>query len=279
MKKKWPLLVFCFLVLSVFLPEKVSAKEVLQKCIYKSNEGLVQQNNDISNSSYFIYIYSDNSIRCVFDLWRGKSRNNEDNLTNWKKIKNNAKTEDGKSANCPTHVLISKPRHLGGNFRAWGAYSEEEAIKLFNKYKEKGWGTVDAGIVKVTNSYNKEGLTNITDTEGENYSHLPETAKPDDQQKCSYILGDPSTEGTLAWMIQKILNYIKVLGPILVIVLSTLDFTQTIMTSDAKGMQKAQKKLFIRIGCAVGLFFLPLIATVLLNIINGTTGDRVCGLK
>ncbi|MBO5138318.1 MAG: hypothetical protein J6B89_01590 [Bacilli bacterium] len=279
MKKKWVFLVLFFIVLNFALPENVSAKEVLQKCIYNANEGLVEQNNDISNSSYYIYIYSDNSIRGVFDSWKGKSRNNEDNLINWKEIKSNAKSDDGSSANCPTHVIMSKPSHLGGNFRAWGAYSEEDAKKLFDKNKNKGWGTVDAGIVKVTKSFNKEGIASSGDTGSTSNSHLPETAPPDEQQKCSYILGDPSTEGTIAWMLQKILNYIKVLGPILVIVLSTLDFTKTIMTSDAKEMKKAQSKLFIRIGCAVGLFFLPLIATVLINIINGTTGDQACGLK
>lgn len=279
MKKKWVFLVLFFIALNLILPENVSAKEVLQKCVYNANEGLVEQNNDISNSSYYMYIYSDNSIRSVFDSWKGESRNNEDDPINWKEIKSNAKSDDGSSANCPTYIIMSKPRHVGGNFRAWGAYNEEDAKKLFNKNKNKGWGTVDIGIVKVTKSFNKEGIANSGDTGSANSSHLPATAPPDQQQKCEYILGDPSTEGTMAWMLQKILNYVKVLGPILVIVLSTLDFTKTIMTSDAKEMKKAQNKLFIRIGCAVGLFFLPLIATVLINVINGTTGDQVCGLK
>lgn len=288
MKKKWGLFILFFSILTIFYPKEVKAdKTILQKCVYNANQGLVQQHNNIANSEYYMYIYSDYSAKGVFKSWKGKPVGNEDLVINWDDIKSNSKGSDGKSVICPPFVFISKQQHKGGNYRAWGAYSEEKITKIFNENKGgngAGWGDDDSGIVKLTTSYNSSGeatTNNITGTETQGTTGTSglDTESSDMQAKCDYILGNPSIEGSMAWFLQKILNYIKILGPILVIVLSTLDFTKTIMASDAENMKKAQRKLFIRIGCAVGLFFLPLIATTLLNLINGTTGDQTCGLK
>lgn len=292
MKKKLLFFTFCFCFLGLLFPNEVKAEDViLQKCVYDTEQGLVKQHNSIENSKYTLYIYTDFSAKGIFHVWKGDSADNDDTLNNWDDIKSNAKSSDSNSAICPPFVFLSKQKHLGGNYRSWGAYSEEKANKIYEDNKGSngsGWGDDDSGIVKLTSSVNSQGQSTGgvgttggstgSGTTGGSGSWL-EQEEVSNQTKCSYILGDPSTEGSMAWFLQKILNYVKILGPILVVVLSTLDFTKTIMTSDAESMKKAQKKLFIRIGCAVGLFFLPLIATVLLNLINGTTGDQACGLK
>ncbi len=92
------------------------------------------------------------------------------------------------------------------------------------------------------------------------------------------ILGDPNDENSVAWLLQQILNYIKVLGPLLVIVLSAIDFIKVIIQSDDESMAKAQKKLIIRLLLAAALFFIPTLVTVLLNIF-GITSDPLCGLS
>lgn len=100
-----------------------------------------------------------------------------------------------------------------------------------------------------------------------------------DTNRCEDILGDPGTDGTVANFLQKIFNYIKILGPILVIILSSLDFTKVVLSGDEKAMKKAQTNLGIRLGCAVGLFVLPTIVTLLINLILGTSGTQLCGIK
>lgn len=308
MSKKCFFLFFCFVFINFFFISDVSAKETLQRCIYDTNVTLVEEQYDVSNSRYVIYIYSDYSSNSVFEIWKGERRDNNEDVKNWDKIKSNSKSSDSNSAVCPTYAIISKPTAKPSFFRAWAAYTEEEAKKVFKEHKNDGRGKVNCGIVKITTSYNLTGTASVingkdvtnnnsnnnssnngtTNNNGNNNSNNNNNNNNNKnntfngnstERKCDYILGDPSTEGTIAWLIQKIFNYVKILGPILVIVLSGLDFTKTILSSDANEMKKAQKKLFIRLGCAVGIFFLPLIATVLLNLINGTTGDQVCGIK
>lgn len=95
---------------------------------------------------------------------------------------------------------------------------------------------------------------------------------------CNSILGSTKDEESVAWLLQQILNYIKILGPILVVILSSMDFAKSIMMSDDENMKKAEKKLVIRLVLAVALFLVPTLVSVLLNIF-GITTDQICALK
>lgn len=102
----------------------------------------------------------------------------------------------------------------------------------------------------------------------------------DKEQECdpaNSMLGDPEDEDSVAWLLQQILNYIKILGPILVVVLSSLDFAKVIIQSDDEAMAKAQKKLIYRLILAAALFFIPTLVMVLLNLF-GITSDPTCGI-
>lgn len=100
----------------------------------------------------------------------------------------------------------------------------------------------------------------------------------DQPQNCDSILGNPSDESSVAWLVQKILNYIQILGPLLVVVLSSVDFAKVIISGDDDAMAKSTKKLGIRLALAASLFFLPVLVSVLLNTF-GLTSDPTCGLK
>ena len=102
----------------------------------------------------------------------------------------------------------------------------------------------------------------------------------DQEQECdpaNSMLGDPEDEDSVAWLLQQILNYIKILGPILVVVLSSLDFAKVIIQSDDEAMAKAQKKLIYRLILAAALFFIPTLVMVLLDLF-GITSDPTCGI-
>ena len=96
--------------------------------------------------------------------------------------------------------------------------------------------------------------------------------------ECDAILGSTQDEESVAWLLQQVLNYIRILGPILVVILSSIDFAKSIMASDDDSMKKAQKKLMIRLILAVALFLVPTLVTVLLNIF-GITTNETCGLQ
>lgn len=92
------------------------------------------------------------------------------------------------------------------------------------------------------------------------------------------ILGNVNDENSVAWLLQQILNYIKILGPILVVVLSSIDFASVIVKGDDEAMAKAKKKLTHRLILAACLFFIPVFVEVILDMF-GITSNATCGLS
>lgn len=92
------------------------------------------------------------------------------------------------------------------------------------------------------------------------------------------ILGDPNDENSVAWLLQQILNYVKVIGPILVVIMSSVDFVGVIAKGDDEAMTKAKKKLITRLILAVCLFFIPTFVEAILDIF-GITSSATCGIS
>lgn len=78
-------------------------------------------------------------------------------------------------------------------------------------------------------------------------------------------------EGHFGWLLNTVLNYIKIIGPILVVLLSSIDFIKAVVGFDEKAMKQAQSKLVIRLVAAICLFLVPTLVQLLLSFINATT--------
>ena len=97
-------------------------------------------------------------------------------------------------------------------------------------------------------------------------------------QDCNSIFGSVGDEGSVAWLINEVLDYLRILGPLLVLVLSSIDFTKAIIQNDDDTMKKAQKKLINRLLLAAVLFIIPSLVTLILEIFGFTSGVA-CGIK
>ena len=97
-------------------------------------------------------------------------------------------------------------------------------------------------------------------------------------EKLSALLGNPNDPNSVAWLLQQALNVIRVVGPILVIILSSFDFIRVIINNDDEAMGKAQKKLVMRLVLVALLFFIPTLVEVLLRIFN-LTSTATCGIQ
>ena len=92
------------------------------------------------------------------------------------------------------------------------------------------------------------------------------------------LLGSTADQKSVAWLIQEVLNILKIVGPILVAVLSGVEFVQVIAKGDDEAMGKAQKKLVTRLILMALLFLLPVIVEMLLKVF-GLMTDSICGLN
>ena len=89
------------------------------------------------------------------------------------------------------------------------------------------------------------------------------------------LLGSTNDPDSVAWLVQKIFNYIRIIGPFLVLLLSSIDYVKVILGADDDSMKKTNKKLITRLILAGALFILPTLVSLLLNI-TGIISADVC---
>ncbi len=89
-----------------------------------------------------------------------------------------------------------------------------------------------------------------------------------DVSTCDQIIGT----GTFAYYLNQTFRFIQYLGPIIVIVLSTIEYIKVAALSDADQLKKTNKRTITRLIFALLLFFIPMIIKIILNIF-GFYGD------
>ena len=132
---------------------------------------------------------------------------------------------------------------------------------------------LEDGSTKSSTSNSSSGITDPNDIGFLGDYNQEQTCDGDDS-----ILGNVNDENSVAWLLQQILNYVKVIGPVLVVVLSSVDFVVVVVKGDDEAFAKAKKKLITRLILALLLFFIPVIVTAILDIF-GITSSATCGIN
>lgn len=154
-----------------------------------------------------------------------------------------------------------------------GAVNGSKKTAQYLKFEEIS-NITSGNIVKVYHKLTKSAGNSSDHHSEDDFDDLKKSMENDynaQGQSCNSLLGRVDDEDSVAWLLQQILNYIKVLGPLLVIILSGLDFAKIIVNSDDKSMAQAQKKLILRLLLAASLFFIPTLVGILLNLFGITS--------
>lgn len=104
----------------------------------------------------------------------------------------------------------------------------------------------------------------------------------------SFLLEETSCEDLitpeLKKQIKRILTYVRIIVPILVIVLGMTDFARAMLAGKEEEMKKAQTTFFYRLIIAAAIFLVPSIIELLLDLANmgwknGLFGNSNCGIN
>lgn len=151
-------------------------------------------------------------------------------------------------------------------------WAPEEHDRIIQTTKPSDLENGSYGVGDAKNDYGYELLGAITTIEGINSDNWNKA-----EVQCDDIF-KLNEEGSVGWILNTIFNYIKVIGPVLVVLLSAVDFIKAVVGSDEKAMKKAQSKLVIRLIAAVALFLIPTLVQLLLQFINVSL-DPECFLQ
>lgn len=94
---------------------------------------------------------------------------------------------------------------------------------------------------------------------------------------CEGLLGTPDDPKDVAYYLQTTLNFIKILGPVLIIALTILDYVKAIPSGDRDIINKTNKKTIIRTCAGIALFFAPILVKALFTLL-GIYSDSDCNI-
>lgn len=80
------------------------------------------------------------------------------------------------------------------------------------------------------------------------------------------IFGDKDDPDSLRYLIDTILGYVRIIVPILIILLGTLDFAKAVIAGKEDNMKKAQTDFIKRVLIGVAVFFVPLLVDVVMEL-------------
>lgn len=245
-----------------------------KKTASKDDENNTSASNDTGANSQF-KLTSSTSSKCVYD---NKSTSSA-TITIKKKSNKKASTE------CKSHTISSTCRVKDDNLTSV-FYKDSKftcPAYIYTKVENATGNNITTYIYKIVDQGTEvdEDRSGATTDEDKDAEYLDDFDLKDynKTQSCTQIFGSPTDKESIAYLIQKLLNYIKIAGPILVILLSSIDFVKVIWTSDDENMKKAQQKLGKRLVAAVLLFLLPTLIGLMFNLINNSITDPTCGIK
>jgi len=92
---------------------------------------------------------------------------------------------------------------------------------------------------------------------------------------CDGIIGEE-----LLGFINKIFKWIRIIAPIIVIIMGSVEFAGAVLQDDKDAIKKASNRFVKRLIVAVALFFIPLLIEFLLNIFNefSSHSAEICGI-
>lgn len=109
-----------------------------------------------------------------------------------------------------------------------------------------------------------------------NHSVGIDLSKSKDTYTCSGLIDENLKE-----VLQLALKIIRIVAPILLIIFTTVDFSQAVISQDKDIMKKAVSKVIKRAIAAIAVFFIPLLVSLLLNmpgVSDYTSTDPSCGI-
>ena len=90
------------------------------------------------------------------------------------------------------------------------------------------------------------------------------------EKTCEGILGRDLID-----LIHMLFNWIRIVAPILVIVLGSVDFAGALLKDDKDALSKASGKLVKRLIIAIALFLVPTLLNFVIDIYNGINVNQI----
>jgi len=83
---------------------------------------------------------------------------------------------------------------------------------------------------------------------------------------CDTLFGDKNNETSIAYMVNQVLGYVRIIVPILIILFGTIDLAKCVMAGREDEIRKAQSTFIKRLIAGVAVFFVPLLVNIIMEL-------------
>lgn len=138
-------------------------------------------------------------------------------------------------------------------------------------------------MIGINKTYAVETMTNTktelkySENNNDSKTVLTPIANKTEHPDC-VIFGDKNNPDSIRYLVNEILQYPKIIVPILVILLGTLDLAKAVIASKEDEMRKAQTTFIKRVLVGVVIFFVPMILDIIMYFMDLVLGYTGCGL-
>ena len=80
------------------------------------------------------------------------------------------------------------------------------------------------------------------------------------------IFGSPDDPESVRYLVNQVLQYVRIIVPILIILLGTLDLAKAVIAGREDNMRKAQADFVKRLLIGVAVFFIPLVVDIVMEL-------------
>lgn len=231
----------------------------------------ISSSNDFKASVRFDYNangeYSGHKVYVDFN--GKKNDHNEENIINL----NSSKSVHGvkldaigkdivKSKSCPKYLVFEYDEFLIHNYHIWATMNASDAKLATDAINSKN--KKSGSYASFTNSSSGKPIT------GEEYygTFTNNGIKGDDISNidCKSLFDSKTGEYSLRELVNEVLQYPRIIVPILIIVLGTLDLARAVIAAKEDDMKKAQAKFVKRVILGVAFFFIPLFVNIIMDL-------------
>lgn len=174
--------------------------------------------------------------------------------------KNSSQANKDSNPDCPKYLVFQHCTMYG----VWATESESQAERAVKGSRESGCTAYYASSEdKSGNLYTKEDY--YAEFQFEGIIDFNEQGEP----TCAdfdAIFGDKNDPNSLRSLIDTILGYVRIIVPILVILLGTLDFAKAVIAGKEDNIKKYQTDFIKRVIIGVAVFFVPLLVDLVMDL-------------
>lgn len=186
--------------------------------------------------------------------------------------KNETAANKDKNPDCPRYLVFQYCK----TYYVWGTESKTQAEKAVQNIRNAGCTGYYASTEKngqaidqdtYYSEFKYEGILDIED--------IKELTCEDYES----VFGSKDDPDSIRYMLESVLQYVRIIVPILIILFGTLDFGKAVIAGKEDAMKKAQTDFIKRVLIGVAVFFVPLLVDVVMDLAEIVWNDQYihCG--